>query len=160
MKKIGWILVVALALSGCSSAETFETLGDLDLAPAVRQERQLQLTLPQGAEVIQGDSGSLYLCDGYALTVEVLSGGDISGTVQTLTGFAADDLTVMETASGTMNRYECVWTAAGEGGDTVGRVMILDDGAFHYCVSIHYSADDTSEMQQVWKTITDSVTLG
>lgn len=160
MRKICCILVLVLLLSGCAAEETFETLGDVDMAPVVQQARQLQVTIPETAEILQGSSGTLYLCDGYTLTVEVLSAGNISGTMQTLTGFGTDDLTVIETAAGGYSRYECVWTAAGEGGDTLGRVMVLDDGAFHYCVAMHYSAEDASGMQEVWKEIADSVTLG
>lgn len=159
MKKLVWMLLLALMLSGCAPAETFETLGDVDMAPVIRQERSLELALPEGAEVIQGAEGTLYLCDGYSLTVEVRSAGDLGSTMRNLTGFGTDALTVIETAAGDASRYECVWTAAGEGGDTVGRAMVLDDGAYHYCVTIQYSAGDASRMQEVWKEITDSVAL-
>lgn len=160
MKKTAWMLVLVLLLTGCAPAETFETLGDVDMAPVIRQERSLQLAIPDGAEVIRGAEGTLYLWEDFTLTVEVISAGDLGSTMRTLTGFGTDDLTLIETAAGDTSRYECVWTAAGEGGDTVGRAMVLDDGAYHYCVTIQYSAEDASGMQEVWTQITESVALG
>ncbi len=160
MRKCCWILVFGLLLSGCASAQTFETLGDVDMAPAVQEKQELVVSIPDPAEVMQGASGTLYLCDDYTLAVEVLSAGDLNGTMQNLTGFGVDDLTVISTAAGDFSRYECVWTAAGEGGDWVGRSVVLDDGVHHYCITMNYSAADAAGMQEVWTEITDSVRIG
>ncbi len=160
MKKICWILVLMLLLSGCRAAETFETLGDVDMAPAVQQRQELVVSIPDPAEVLQSDSGTLYLCQDYSLTVEVLSAGDLNATMKNLTGYGTDALTVISTAAGDCSRYECVWTAAGEGGDWVGRSLVLDDGTFHYCITMQYSAAQAAGMQETWKEITDSVSIG
>ncbi len=160
MKKWCLILVLGLLLTGCSSAQTFETLGDIDMAPAVQQKGELIVSVPDPAEVVQGESGTLYLCRDYSLTVEVLSAGDLNGTVQKLTGFGMDDLTVISTAAGDTSRYECVWTAVGEGGDWVGRTLVLDDGKCHYCVSMQYSATEAAGMPETWQEITDSIRIG
>lgn len=159
MKIMCWILALVLVLSGCSAAETFETVGDVDMTPVAAESRQLGLTVPEQAVALQGDSGTLYLCDGYTLTAQVLASGDLSGTVQTLTGFGSESLTVIETAVGDMRRYECVWTGAGEGGDTVGRVLVLDDGRYHYCVTMEYAASDAAAMQTTWTEIAQSVRI-
>lgn len=159
MKKCCLILMAALLLSGCAAAETFETLGDIDMSPVLREERSVLLTVPQEAQILQGDTGTIYLCDGYEVTVEVLSGGDLNGTLQNLTGFGTDDLTVIETAAADVGRYECVWTAAGEGGDVVGRVVVLDDGAYHYCVTVQSGAEDALSLQETWQEIFDSFRL-
>ncbi len=159
MKKLLLILVLGLLLSGCKEAETFETIGDLDMAPAVQENGELIVSVPDPAQVMQGETGTLYLCQGYMLSVEIFAAGDLNGTVQTLTGYEMDDLTVISTAAGNRNRYEWVWTAVGEGGDWVGRAMVLDDGAWHYCVTMQYQAEEAAGMEQTWQEITDSVRI-
>lgn len=159
MKKCCLILVFALVLTGCAAAPTFETLGDVNAAPAIREEREVRVSVPEGAQALRGATGTIYLCEGYEVTVEVLSGGNLSGTFESLTGFGTDDLTVIETAAGEVSRYECVWSAAGEGGDTVGRAVVLDDGIYHYCVTVSANADDAPALQETWKEIFDSFRL-
>ncbi len=160
MKKLVMVWVLGLLLCGCNAQETFETLGDVDMAPAVQENGELIVSVPDPAEIIQGESGTMYLCEDYTLTVEILSAGDLSGTVQTLTGYEMDDLTVISTAAENRKRYEWVWTAAGEGGDWIGRAMVLDDGSCHYCVTMQYQAAAAAGMEQIWQEITDSVRIG
>ena len=154
------MLVFILLLCGCNAAETFETLsGACMQQTAVR--REVLLTIPEdaAAQVIQGDSGTLYLCDGYEITLQTMLAGNLDSTVQSLTGFESEALTVMETSVSDFTRYECVWTAAGEGGDMVGRAVILDDGCYHYCVTVMALADEAGQLQQTWQTLLESFCL-
>ena len=161
MKIVCLILILAMLLCGCSAAPTFETMADDHVQSAMGEERGILLTLPEAAaaQAIRGDAGVIYLCDGFEVTTQILTAGDLSGTVQTLTGFAADGLTVMATAASEGTRYECVWTAAGEGGDVVGRAVILDDGLHHYCLTATADADEAADLQEMWMQIFDSFRL-
>ena len=159
MKKYCLILALLMLLTGCSAAETYETLGDIDMTPVLQEERNVVVTVEEGAQQIRGESGTIYLCDGYTVTVEVLTGGNISATFQSLTGFGVDDLTVIETSVGDVGRFECVWTAAGEGGDSIGRAAVLDDGAYHYCITVQSAANDAAALQMTWQEIFDSFRL-
>ena len=159
MKKIAMLLLCALLLCGCSSAETFETLGDDHVQSVLQQEKTVHLTLEQGAVPLQGATGTLYLCDGYDVSVEVWKGGNVSGTLEALTGFRTDELTVIETSASGFARYECVWVSSGEGGDQVGRVVVLDDGVYHYCITFQAPADDAAALQVTWQRILDSVQI-
>lgn len=162
MKKIGLLLVIMLCLGGCKAEETFETLSDVYGEQALAAKKEVVLTIPEdaAAQVIQSDSGTLYLCDGYEIAVQTMSAGDLNRTMQSLTGFEADALTVMETEQDEITRYECVWTAAGEGGDMVGRATVLDDGAYHYCVTVMAGAQEAGQLQQTWQTLLSSFVLG
>jgi hypothetical protein len=157
MKKCVMLLLCALLLCGCRSADTFETLGDDHLQSVLQQQKKVQLTLEQGAVPVQGETGTVYFCDGYEVSVEVWKAGNISGTLQTLTGFGADDLMVIETSASGFVRYECIWVSTGEGGDQVGRVVVLDDGVYHYCITFQALADDAPALQLTWQQILDSV---
>lgn len=159
MKKCCLILLSALILSGCGAADTFETLGDIDMTPAVQEERNLHIDILDDAETIQGETGTIYLCEGYVVTVEILNGGNINRTFQILTGHECDDLTVIETSVNEVNRYECVWTAAGEGGDAVSRAVVMDDGNYHYCVTVSAGAGDAIVLQEKWRQILNSFQL-
>lgn len=161
MKKICLIFVFALMLCGCSAAPTFETLGDDHALSVMQEERGVLLNIPEeaAAVAVRGEAGTIYLCDGFEVTAQVLSAGDINGTFRSLTGYESDGLTVMATSGTDWTRYECVWTAAGEGGDTVGRAVILDDGVYHYCLTVTADADEVSDLQEVWQQIIDSYSL-
>lgn len=161
MKKIVIILALTLLLSGCNAAPTFETLGNVYPGPQTPQPREISLTVPEdaAAQVIQSDSGRLYLCDGYEITLQTLAAGDLNQTLQALTGFGSGALTVMETGLTENARYECVWTSAGEGGDAVGRAVILDDGNYHYCVTVMAPAEDASRLQDTWRSLLASFSL-
>lgn len=162
MKKCLLLMALALLLTGCAARETFETLGDAYDAPAMAPMGQLELTLPKeaaAASMENPDAGKLYLCDGYALTVQTMEAGDLEETLRQLTGYGKDQLTVMETKQEGISRFETVWTAAGEGGDQIGRAVILDDGYYHYAVTVMADALTAGTLTPVWQTVLDSVKL-
>ena len=148
-------------LGGCASQAVFETLGNVLQQPANTLARELHLDLPQEAavSVVAGDAGALYLCDGYEIMVETLAAGDLNETLLTLTGFSRDALTVIQTQHGDLQRYECAWSSAGEGGDQVARTVILDDGYYHYCVTFCASSEDSGSLQSQWQAVIDSISV-
>lgn len=159
MKKVCFLLIFVLFLTGCQAAPTFEGVEDVYSPQPPNAPRRIALDLPEDVQTVAGDSGKLYLCDGYDVTVETFASGDLSNTVQLLTGFAPDALTMLQTAVSDARRYECVWTAAGENGDTVGRAVVLDDGQYHYCVTVMGNADTAGELADVWQELLNSVKL-
>lgn len=162
MKKCWLVLVMAVFLSGCGSEDTFETISDAYNTPVISQAQQLAITLPKEVAVPtmeSTDGGKIYLCDGYTMTVQTLAGGDLDRTLREITGFGREQLTVMETQMDGVDRYACVWSAAGEGGDQVGRGVILDDGSFHYAVTVMAASSSAGDLTEVWQGILDSVKL-
>lgn len=159
MKRICMLLMFVLCLCGCQAAQTFETVSDVYSPMTAAQPRQMALTVPEGARVIGSESGRLYLCDGYEITLETMSAGDLNATVRSLTGFPSDALTILETATAEIDRYECVWSAAGEGGDVVGRAVVLDDGDYHYCLTVTAPANSAGKLQETWQHLLDSFSL-
>lgn len=159
MKKLCCLLIFVLFLAGCQSTPTFETMADVYAPQPKNAPKEVKLELPADTQVIAGDSGKLYLCDGYDVTVQTVSGGDINSTITNLTGFATDALTIMQTSVADVNRYECVWTAAGETGDTVGRAVVLDDGQYHYCITVMGQAENAGALAETWQELLSSVSL-
>lgn len=155
MKKLGIIVLVMIMLTGCSAAQTFETLSDAYSPQEPAQQRNVLLTLPDeaAAQVISSDNGTLYLCDGYEVVQQILPSGDLSATLLELTGYEKDRLTIVETGLTSAARYECVWTAAGEAGDIVARAAVLDDGCYHYCLTVMANAESAGKLQEVWQSI-------
>ena len=157
---ICWVLLAVL-LTGCGAQESFETVADLYEQPAAAPQ-ELSLDIPQEAAspaMESAEAGSLYLCDGYTLTVQTLTGGDLDATLNQLTGFSAEHLTLMHTKAPSADRYECVWASAGETGDQVGRTVVLDDGSYHYAVSVMAPAETAGALTKTWQTIFDSMAL-
>lgn len=158
-----WILIpLVLLLTGCRAQETFETVDDVYAEPEDIPVQQVVLELPEDAAVpaMESDSaGKLYLCDGYTVTVQTVEAGDLNRTLKETTGFSGDDLAVLETGQEELRRYECVWTAAGEAEDQVGRAMILDDGNYHYVVTVMAGASQAGDLNQTWNRIFSSFSL-
>jgi len=157
-----WILFLLAALTaGCAQQETFETVSDEWIQPVMASPREISVRLPEGAvaPVLDSDSEQVYLCDDYELIVETRNSGDLDGTLHALTGYGKDALTVLQTQWDDVNRYDFVWTSAGENGDVLGRGVILDDGQYHYCMSVLRDASDTKKSQIVWSDVFQSFTL-
>ena len=135
MKKLCILLLCVLLLTGCAAEETFETVADAYGEQNLPEPKQVMLSIPEDAKAVAGERGVLYLCDGYEITVETLQSGDINETLRQLTGFESDELTVMETAQLDQSRYECVWTAAGEGG--ADKCVRIDGEGHHLSGRLH-----------------------
>lgn len=156
-----WILAVLL-LSGCAMEQTMETVADEWVEPVMGSPGEIYVDLPDEAAVPAVDSGSerMYLCRDYEILIQTLEGGDLSRTIQTLCGMSGEDLTVMQTKRQDMPCYEFVWAAAGESGDRLGRAVVLDDGQYHYCMTVLRDAATAESCQVVWSHVFDSFCLG
>ncbi len=162
MKKFGWlILVLSLLLTGCAAAPTFETLGGDLGAQEIPQPRQCSVSLPEAAAVqtAQGDTGTIYFCDGYEILVETMAGGNLSSTVKNISGYDLGELTLVETKGKDYACYECAWTSAGEGGFQTARTKILDDGVYHYCLTVLAPAEEMAGLQEELQQLFGSFTL-
>lgn len=162
VKKLLIVLAFAmLLLCGCGAEGNFETMTDIFSQPAVAP-RQVDLALPQeaAAQTVQSDTdGELYLCDGYVLTVQTFSSGDLDATFRELTGRSREQLTVMQTQSADVKCYETVWSAAGEIGDQLGRLKLLDDGNYHYTVTVMADAASAGQLTDTWQAVLNSFDL-
>lgn len=158
--KRGWlvVLLLGLVLSGCAAEETFETIQDEIVQTAAAQPREITVRLPDNAvsPVLESDSEQVYLADDYEIVIETRTAGDLEGTIQAISGYKKDQLTLMQTRQGDVARYEFVWVSAGEKGDRLGRAVVLDDGNYHYCMSVLRDAERTEKSQIVWRDVFQS----
>ena len=162
MKRMAMI-ALALCLAGCKAQQDFETVSDklLDAPAAIVQPMQIPLPRDAAVGVFQGeDGGTLYLCDGYTVTVQTYAGGDVRKTLLDATGFSFDALRPVQTKQGPDTRYDCVWTAAGEGEEQVGRLALIDDGNYHYVLAAMAPASQTARLSDVWQSLFDGFALG
>lgn len=159
MKKIMVLGLLVLLLQGCGLQEVFETVGD-DYEPVLLPAAaQISLHLPDEQALLAMENEEqevIYLYDDYCISVQTMYAGSLSQTLTDVTGYAPEELTVMQTLTDGCQRYQCVWTSAGEGGDQVGRVCILDDGTYHYVVTIMADEEIAGEMTEVWQDMMDS----
>jgi len=158
MKKRCILLALVLLLCGCSAEQTFETVADELVLGASAQPRRILLTLPEETllPAMETDQGTLYLCDGYDISVQTLQSGDLDATVRQISGFGREELTIIQTKAGDYDCYEFVWTAATDLGQQVGRAMILEDAGYHYTLCAVAPEKHAEEYQQIWSGIFDS----
>ena len=161
MKKYLPLFFAVLLLTGCGAEETFETVADEQVLPAMAQPQEILVSLPgeTAMPAMESENGRFYMAGDYEIHIQTLESGDINRTVKTLSGFEKDALTVMETDRDGMRRYEFVWSCAGENGDRLGRAVILDDGSYHYTMTVLRDADTTETSQIVWNDVFASFAL-
>ena len=161
MRKWLFLLMMAVLLTGCAAEDTLETVADEMLVPAMAQPRFICVDLPGEAAlpVVENDHGRIYVCNDYEIVLQTVEAGNLAGTMEAMSGLAPEDLTVVETFSDGISRYDFVWAAAGEAGDCTGRGAILDDGNYHYCLSVLSSADRNEKLQVSWEDVFASFCL-
>lgn len=156
MRKLMLILALCIMLIGCSSAETFETLGPIQhVSDTMPQMSKLHLILPEDAaqDVFYGGENSVYECEDYLLVLQTMASGDITRTIKHLSGFSSEKLTILESNFEGVKRYDWVWSAVGEDGDLICRASVLDDGNYHYCLAIVTSAANAGALTEEWNGI-------
>ena len=155
------VILMLMMLSGCAAQQTWETVNDPQVeVAAIPRELGIKLPPEAAAPVLQSpEAGQLYLCNGYVLAVHTFVGGDLDDTMRQLTGFSKEQLACMKTEKADYRRYDCVWSSASDGGDQVGRAVILDDGNFHYAVSLMADFASAGDLSQAWQEILNSVVL-
>ncbi len=163
MKKLCFGMILVLMLGGCGNPAVFETMSDTYLVPEAVPVQQTSMLLSENSVIeIENTSSndSIYLCDDYCVMVQTFASGDIDATIRSVTGYAKDQLLVMQREVGDIRSYECVWASAGEGGDQMGRTIILDDGYHHYTLSVMADAEDAGELTDTWQLLLDSFQIG
>lgn len=162
MKIILTTLVLALCLTGCGTQETFEQVEDVQMIEPVAAYQQFVVRLPDdaAAPTFQDDTGAeLYVCQGYTISKQTFDGGDLENTIKTLTGKSSEELQIIKTVQDNHDRYDFVWTAAGEDGLQLGRACILDDGNYHYTLSTLAQEQVSGALQKTFSDMYDSCKL-
>ncbi len=160
MKKLMIILMMLCLLTACGGEKPMETVQDV-YAPQEEIPMQVSIDLPEGTAVqtLSSETGRLYICDGFTITVQTLQGGDLARTVKDTTGYALERLTLMETEKDNIACYRLSWVSLGEGGDQAARTLILDDGLFHYAVTVMAPAESAGKLTDTFQAILSSVSL-
>ena len=161
MKKWLWMVILPVFLTACAVEEPLETVADVWSIPAAPVMREIRIDLPEDSSIntIQCDAGQLYLCDGYEISIETMEAGDLERTIQTVSGKRKEDLTILTTENGGIKRHEFVWASAGENGDRVGRALILDDGDYHYVLTVLRDSREPEGTKVNWNDVFRSFDL-
>lgn len=161
MKVMMILLMTLLILTGCSQAQMYETITDEPVAAVSAQPREIRFDLAQEPVLpaMESDGGQLYLCGDFDVMIQTLDSGDLNDTVFRVSGFTPEELTLIQTASGDVDKYEFVWTSVTEEGHVIGRATILDDGNYHYALSTTVDAELIEEYQEIWNGIFESFEL-
>ena len=161
MKFIAAILMISLLLAGCGAEETMETVADELVLPVMAQPKNIHVTLPgeTALPVMESDNGRIYVCEDYEVVIQNYPSGDLNATIEELSGYTMDRLTVITTQQDGMDRYDFVWASAAEQGDQLGRGVILDDGVYHYVMTLLRSAEKADASPVVWDGVFSSFRL-
>ena len=163
MKKIVWILAAMLCFSGCmdTAESVMETVADVIPAPVAAEPKPMAVWLPDDAAaqtMAEGEAEQCYIWGDCELRLQTMDGGDILATLSKLTGQDPQKLTVMEYERDGIQLYQTVWSSTTEEGVLLGRCMVADDGAHHYCISL--LSPENADVGDTYAQICASLTLG
>lgn len=156
LKRIWITILTAALLTGCGAQPTFETVGDAMDQPVSAAAASILLELPNDfSEPVFGSDTSdhIYIGEDFTVMLQTVPAGDLNGTLESCTGYSRDGLTVVETEKYGLKSYACTWSAAGEGTEQICRMEILDDGSFHYVLTVMADADKAGELAQTWQEL-------
>lgn len=162
MKLLIALLALILCLTGCAAPQSYETLSDTYEIPKTPEPMQVIMELPEdaGLPILQTDTGDrIYLCDDYWIAVQTFSAGDLDKTIRSITGYALAERMPIQTKLDGIDCYDCVWTVAGEGQTQTARLRLLDDGNYHYAVTVLADADEAASLQPGIQTLFRSIRL-
>ena len=162
MKKLWIIPLLALLLAGCGGKPVRETVSDVPVVPVISVARRILIQLPAelSAPTLQSEeTGALYICDDYSVTIHTVEAGDLNRTIRETTGMERETLQIIETQQDGVKKYQWVWAVGGENGAQVGRGCILDDGAYHYILTAIADEGTIGRVQESWQTIFRSFRL-
>ena len=162
MKIFASLLLCLLLLTGCGREPVWETVEDVIVEPASAEVYCPVFTLPRDAAVTtmeSADTGTIYFCDGYTVTLRTLPAGDLNRTILDATGFSGENLTLVQTRSEGFQRVQCVWSAVGEEGELLGRLTLLDDGTSHHVLTCMTPAADAPALAPEIQQMMDSFCL-
>ena len=159
MKRLVVLSLCAFFFCGCSAVQTMETVAD-DIQ-VMASPATVEITyFNEDVSAITADGGDrLYFCDGYTVAVQILNSVNLENSIRMMTGYSSDDLTVMKTSRDGLPAYEYVWTAAGESQEQMCRGILLDDGMFHYAITVMADYSQAGELQQTWQELLNSVSI-
>ena len=158
MKKLCLLLTLAVLLCGCNKKD-YETRAAPCGVEEITAPGVISIDVPDGlsAPVMSTQEGDrLYIADHYEVSLQTMAGGDIDATLKSCTGFDSSRLTLLETAKDGLKRYDCAFTALGEAAQTVGRLTVLDDGNYHYVLTVITDGAYGAEMTAAWQQLSDS----
>lgn len=142
MKQFQFALVLALMmlLCGCSKP-VWESVDDFMPSEPVmnRQETSyvIQMGLPEGLELVErSEAAAVYATANGELEVETqtfLTSG-LDSAVRTLSGFEAEELTILQTTRFDLPEYQFAWVSQTEQGARLYRADLVLDGTCCYAV--------------------------
>lgn len=163
MKRLLVLMMAAALMSGCAAEPVYETIGNAmeDTQPVISPGK-IELVLPEEAEmqVIEDEYGSKsYRIGDREVWTQICDGGDVSATLEKVTGIRADALTVMEHQVLDMPCHEIAWITTNEEGTFVARTAVLDDGNYHYCVSLMMPEADAEKLGDSFSELLSGVSI-
>ena len=161
MKKWLVFCLCALLLAGCSRPEALETVNDTYVIPELPEAEKVSFWLPDGAALtVSEGAGELYVCEDFTALVQVFSSGDLDATLRAVTGYGKERLELLGWKTAQGQHWECAWACAGEAGDQIARTLILDDGNYHYTLTLQAEAAKGGALALTWNDIFQTFELG
>lgn len=140
MKIVSVLLFLVLIFCGCSKS-AWETLNDSDqpmvVSTKAKHTHKIDVNLPDELSLFADTNGcSLYTDDSGDFEVETRTflASSMEAALETLTGFQADELSVLKTEKDNVIYYRLSWITNGEKGECIHTAKLMLSGPECYAV--------------------------
>ena len=142
MRKMGLALALALLLTGCGAktAEPAEYVKD-GVSEALSDPYEIVFGVPQDAvQTTFGEADSIEVYEAsngdYMITTEVMEATTVEEAIESISGFPAEQLTVLKLQRFPMPEYHFAWSSSGEEGETVSRAALIAAEDYYYVMTM------------------------
>lgn len=161
MKKLGFVLMMALLLAGCGrqAQETMEYVQDTAEAG---NAYVISIDAPEDAVCEAfGDGDLLYTAaDGtYTIIAEELAADSLEEAVRQVSGFSPDALEIVALDGDGVGEYHFAWASCSEEGETVSRCALYAGGGHYYAVTMTQASGLGGTYDAVAEAVFSSVRL-
>ena len=142
MRKAGLALAMALLLTGCG-AKTVEPAEYVEdgISETPSEPYAIVFGVPQDAvQTTFGEESSFEVYEAsngdYMITTEVMEATTVEEAIESISGFPADQLTVLKLQRFPMPEYHFAWSSSGEEGETVSRAALIAAEDYYYVMTM------------------------
>ena len=132
--------VLAAACCGCAATTTWETVDDEIVEASGPAEEPYIITfgVPSDVDAMPLTDGnrSLYVQeDGdYEILSDVVTAPNHLAAIEQVSGFAAEELDVLETTRFGLPEYRFAWVSESDEGSYVSQAAVVEDGSYYYAL--------------------------
>ena len=135
-----WVMAISSMLGGCAIQPAWETVHDGSIPVSAELEEPYEITfgIPDDAKLQESENTqrtTYTQTDGdYEIISDVVIANNYHDAIKAVSGFAPEDIGMVETTRFGLPEYQFAWASTNEEGIYVSRASLVEDGSYFYAL--------------------------